>query len=119
MSAEGYDTWILEMRGAGLSTYGMDLGAVKRPPHAMSKQTISSNGTYNLVSQSDELQLVRNFMETFMQLSERLSRFADFQERFSTALKDFQKQLDLIVKCDWDFDHYLEEDVPVAVRWSI
>lgn len=117
MSAEGYDTWILEMRGAGLSTYGMDLGAVKQPPHAMSKQTISSNGTYNLVSQSDELQLVRNFMETFMQLSERLSRFADFQEHFSTALEDFQKQLNLIVKCDWDFDHYLEEDVPVAMEY--
>ena len=42
--------------------------------------------------------------------------FAEFQERFSTTLEDFQKQLDLVVKLDWDFDHYLEEDVPVAVR---
>ncbi|KAH0974558.1 hypothetical protein GBA52_016457 [Prunus armeniaca] len=24
-------------------------------------------------------------------------------------------QLDLIVKFDWDFDHYLEEDLPVAL----
>jgi hypothetical protein len=23
----------------------------------------------------------------------------------------------LIVKYDWDFDNYLEEDVPAAVRW--
>lgn len=40
----------------------------------------------------------------------------DLQERFSSTIEDFQKQLDLIVKYDWDFDHYLEEDVPAAVR---
>ncbi|XWS37626.1 hypothetical protein CRYUN_Cryun19dG0060900 [Craigia yunnanensis] len=37
------------------------------------------------------------------------------QNRISTAVKDVQKQLDLIVNYDWDFDHYLEEDVPAAV----
>ncbi|CAB4311736.1 unnamed protein product [Prunus armeniaca] len=174
MSAQGYDTWILEVRGSGLSTYGMDLGEVKQPLNAMSKQTRSSvkherksgafansemslNGTYNMVSKSDELQLVTNSMETFTHLPERLSgflneglleagqnssiatqirdlsqrlsniigegpqavptRFVDFQERFSTKLEDFQKQLDLIVKFDWDFDHYLEEDLPVAMEY--
>ncbi|CAL9031628.1 unnamed protein product [Prunus brigantina] len=174
MSAQGYDTWILEVRGSGLSTYGMDLGEVKQPLNAMSKQTRSSvkhkrksgafanpemslNGTYNMVSKSDELQLVTNSMETFTHLPERLSgflneglleagqnssiatqirdlsqrlsniigegpravptRFVDFQERFSTTLEDFQKQLDLIVKFDWDFDHYLEEDLPVAMEY--
>lgn len=40
----------------------------------------------------------------------------DLQERFASTLEDFQKQLDLIVKYDWDFDHYLEEDVPAVVR---
>ena len=40
----------------------------------------------------------------------------DLQERFSSTIEDFQKQLDLIVKYDWDFDQYLEEDVPAAVR---
>lgn len=40
----------------------------------------------------------------------------DLQGRFFTRLEEFQKQLDLIVKYDWDFDHYLEEDVPAAVR---
>lgn len=45
-------------------------------------------------------------------------QFFDLQERLSTSLDDFQKQLDLIVKNDWDFDHYLEEDVPAVVRWQ-
>lgn len=40
----------------------------------------------------------------------------DLQERLSSTLEDFQKQLDLIVKYDWDFDHYLEEDIPAVVR---
>lgn len=44
------------------------------------------------------------------------AQFTDLQERFSTTLGDLQRQLDLIVKYDWDFDHYLEEDVPAAVR---
>lgn len=43
-------------------------------------------------------------------------QFYNFQERFSSSLEDFLKQLDLIVKYDWDFDHYLEEDLPAAVR---
>lgn len=39
------------------------------------------------------------------------------QEYLSSTLEDFQKQLDVIENYDWDFDHYLEEDVPTAVRW--
>ncbi|VVA18027.1 PREDICTED: conserved [Prunus dulcis] len=41
----------------------------------------------------------------------------DLQERFASTLEDFQKQLDLIVKYDWDFDHYLEEDVPAVMEY--
>lgn len=44
------------------------------------------------------------------------TRFLDLQERFSTTLDEFQKQVDLIVKYDWDFDSYLVEDVYAAVR---
>lgn len=32
------------------------------------------------------------------------------------TIEDFLKQIDMIVKYNWDFDHYLEEDVPAAVR---
>lgn len=42
-------------------------------------------------------------------------QLSDLQERLSDTIKDFQKQLDTIQIYDWDFDHYLEEDVPIAV----
>ncbi|ONM39024.1 Uncharacterized conserved protein UCP031088 alpha/beta hydrolase [Zea mays] len=38
-----------------------------------------------------------------------------WQERLSATIEDLQKQLELIISYDWDFDHYLEEDVPAAV----
>lgn len=44
------------------------------------------------------------------------ARILEFPDRFTATFEEFQKQLDLIVKYDWDFDHYLEEDVPAAVR---
>lgn len=34
MSSQGFDTWILEVRGAGLSAYRMDFGKVKQPVDA-------------------------------------------------------------------------------------
>ncbi|KAK7269810.1 hypothetical protein RIF29_22557 [Crotalaria pallida] len=43
----------------------------------------------------------------------------DLQTRFSSTIDDFQKQLDLMVKYDWDFDHYLEEDVPAVMEYII
>ncbi|OWM62620.1 hypothetical protein CDL15_Pgr019914 [Punica granatum] len=43
--------------------------------------------------------------------------FIDLQERISSSLEDFEKQLDVIVKYDWDFDHYLEEDVPAVMEY--
>ncbi|XP_050375081.1 uncharacterized protein LOC126792670 [Argentina anserina] len=43
----------------------------------------------------------------------------NLQERLSSTLEDFQKQLDLIVKYDWDFDHYLEEDIPAVMEYII
>ncbi|XP_054823884.1 uncharacterized protein LOC129321925 isoform X2 [Prosopis cineraria] len=46
-------------------------------------------------------------------------RFLNLQERFTSTLEDFQKQLDLMVKYDWDFDHYLEEDVPAAMEYIL
>jgi hypothetical protein len=39
----------------------------------------------------------------------------DLQEKFAATIEDFQKQLNLILTYDWDFDHYLEEDIPAAV----
>lgn len=44
------------------------------------------------------------------------AQFMDLQDKFPVTLGNLQQLLDLIVKYDWDFDHYLEEDVPAAVR---
>lgn len=43
------------------------------------------------------------------------AQIADLQERLMTTIDDFQKLLDLVVAYDWDFDNYLEEDVPAVV----
>lgn len=263
MAGQGFDTWILEFRGAGLSMQGLNSKQIKQSANAISQQikaaASATNGSFSAGQQSnistgaelsmlglnskefeqstnvlsdqmeaaakstqqsnivpgaleeskisavkedtmriatvwDESKLVMKLTETFMLLSERLSGFLsegqlkimsaklfdqiskliedsqlserfnevrgnlsrlletrqnsgitsqirdlsqrlvniieegqrsvspqlfDLQERFSSTIEDFQKQLDLIVKYDWDFDQYLEEDVPAAVRWNI
>lgn len=232
MSGQGFETWILELRGAGLSVQGSNSKEIEQAAVAKSEkmETASESATNgalpsekklnnvsNVVSESDissakgkkpenltavedltglatvwdESILVTRLTETFMRLSERVSGFLserqsklmsaklldqiskllvdspfferfneirgkisalletrqssgvtsqitdlseklvniieegqrsvspqlfDLQERFTSTLEDFQKQLDLMVKYDWDLDHYLEEDVPAAVR---
>ena len=232
MSGQGFDTWILEVRGAGLSVQASNTKEIKQSANERSGQMEAAsksvtNSTFPVEPQStnstiafaesetfavkekesesmavkgdttgmatvwDESRLVMKLTETFMLLSERLSGFLsegqskimsaklfdqisrllvdsqlsgrfndirdkllglletrqnssiasqirdlsqrivniidegqisvspplfDLQERFVSTIEDFQKQLDLIVKYDWDFDHYLEEDVPAAVR---
>jgi len=231
MSGQGFDTWILEVRGAGLSVQGSKSKEIKQSAYERSEQMeaasrSATNGAFPVEAQStipgaleesetfavkgeesesiavegdmmgiatvwDESRLVMKLTETFMRLSERLSGFLsegqskimyakffdqiskllvdsqlserfneireklsnlletrqnssitnqiwdlsqrivtiieegqrsvspplfDLQERLASTIEDFQKQLDLIVKYDWDFDHYLEEDVPAAVR---
>ncbi|KAH6802079.1 alpha/beta hydrolase family protein [Perilla frutescens var. frutescens] len=223
MCGQGFDTWVLEVRGAGLSTQESDCKDVEKSAHAKSEQMVAAaenmtNGALPANEQStlvpsrteksetsgvseelnglatvwDESRLVTELTQTFTRLSERLSGFLsesqskimsakffdqvsklledsfiferfnevrqnllslletrqnstvasqirdlsqklvditeeaqrsvspqlfDLQERLITTLQDFEKQLDLIVKYDWDFDHYLEEDVPAAMEY--
>ncbi|XP_013661618.1 uncharacterized protein LOC106366549 isoform X2 [Brassica napus] len=169
MSGEGYETWILEVRGAGLSTRVSDLKDVEDSAHELSRQIEStakaaakeakatdvtdSAPDVSVVGEAsasawDESKIVARLTATFMRLSERLSGFLseglgnqireltqrlvnllddgqrsvspqliDLQERLTSTIEDFQKQLDLIVKYDWDFDNYLEEDVPAAIEY--
>ncbi|KAL6577636.1 hypothetical protein OROMI_009964 [Orobanche minor] len=176
MCGQGFDTWVLEVRGAGLSMQGSDSKKVERLAHAKSDQMeaaaenvtnplpadhLSSMVQSNLENSEtavaneeptgiatawDESRLVTEVSETFIRLSERLSgflseagqikdlsqklvdiieegqrtvspQFFDLQERLLATVDDFQKQLDLIVKYDWDFDHYLEEDIPVVMEY--
>lgn len=44
------------------------------------------------------------------------SHFLGAAENFNTTLGDLQQQFELIFKYDWDFDHFLDEDVPAVVR---
>lgn len=226
MSGQGFDTWVLEVRGAGLSMQESDPRKIEQSANAMSEKieataNTATNEAFSSEQQStitprsnssaesnisaakeekgiatawDESKLVTKLTETFMLLSERLSGFLsegqskimsaklldqisklledsqlfdrfteirgkltnlleagenyaiagqirdlserlvniiddgqrsvspplfDLQERVLATIEDFQKQIELIVKYDWDFDHYLEEDVPAVVRWSI
>ncbi|KAF5727734.1 hypothetical protein HS088_TW22G01431 [Tripterygium wilfordii] len=252
MAGQGYDTWVLEVRGAGLSVWGSSIKEIEQSVNIVSKHMeeaaesatenatngavsakeqptdswsaedsktrIANNGVVSVKKQPtdsqshvsenmmsvikddptgiatvwDESKLVAKLTETFMRLSETLSGFLsegqsktisvklldqiskligdsqlserfneiregllrlletrqnsaiggqfrdlserlvnvieegqrsvspqlfDLQERFYSTIEDFQKQLDLIVKYDWDFDHYLEEDVPAAMKY--
>ncbi|KAL3636048.1 hypothetical protein CASFOL_020595 [Castilleja foliolosa] len=223
MCGQGFDTWVLEVRGAGLSMQGSDSKEVEETAHEISgkmeaaaenvtNETLSSDqpssipqinsenpvtGEVNeesskVTQSSEEPRLVSEVSETFTRLSEGPSGFLgegqskilsgkfldqisklledtftrgrfgeirakflslleskqnsgiagqikelsqklidiidegqrsvspplfDLQERLSTTVDDFQKQLDLIVKYDWDFDHYLEEDIPAVMEY--
>ncbi|CAK9311286.1 unnamed protein product [Citrullus colocynthis] len=233
MSGQGFDTWILEVRGAGLSLQEPDLKEIEHSAKVKSDKMEAAsegkiNGNLHVAEEStkilndlaksdscingkesdfsmveeedfigittiwDESSVVSELTETFMRLSERLSGFLsegqsrimsaklfdqiskllvdsqlserfnevrgrlsnlletgqtsviagqirdlsqrlveiiedgqrsvspplfNLQERFTSTIDDFQKQLDLIVKYDWDFDHYLLEDLPVAIDY--
>ncbi|VFQ78179.1 unnamed protein product [Cuscuta campestris] len=224
MCGQGFDTWILEVRGAGLSLNESDSQNIEKAAHEMSediKSTTRRNAAIGKLSVAedsrntsknsedfdielvkedpveigtvfDEPRLVTQLTETFMRLSERLSGFLsesqskiisakfvdqlsrllqdsflyerfneirnnllnllevrqnsavasqirdlsqrivniieegqrsvspplyDLHERLISTIEDFQKQIDLMIKYDWDFDNYLEEDVPAAMKY--
>lgn len=180
MSSQGYDTWILEFRGAGLSSE-VASKEVKQPISLPSERMESTpktqeNGVVSVSSQNqpnpnsdssvekkemaesdDQSQLLMTFTETFKRFSERLSTlikegspealqnstlatqirdlsqrlgdiieegqrsvsppFTDLLDRFSSTIENLQTQIDILGKYNWDFDHYLEEDVPAAMEY--
>ncbi|KAK3015859.1 hypothetical protein RJ639_005799 [Escallonia herrerae] len=153
MSSQGFDTWVLEFRGAGLSAE-VDSREVKLPIAPNSQKIdlatkIKANSAYSGEDMSDSLvesevssAKKRREVSTkpgtsearqnsdlagqIKDLSQRLANiveegqrsvsrpFLDLLVHCSTVIEDFQKRLDLIVKYNWDFDHYLEADVPAA-----
>ncbi|KAL6615837.1 hypothetical protein ACP70R_038107 [Stipagrostis hirtigluma subsp. patula] len=220
MSMQGFDTWIVEVRGAGLSMRGSELAAASTksdvPPNSDldNSSTLKANvvvpeknmstsqpqisevpviADKDIVGQStsEEPQLVTKLSNAMARLSEsfsgyvkdsRLRNIADsffdrvselvpdaslasleevsekilgllelpqtsvisdqisnlsqrlvkilgegqqnvsprlfgWQERLSATIEDLQKQLELIISYDWDFEHYLEEDVPAAMDY--
>ncbi|EFJ14312.1 hypothetical protein SELMODRAFT_181092 [Selaginella moellendorffii] len=170
MSSNGFDTWILEMRAAGLSKNEEEEEQLKTsdPKKTASQlsstvvelaeklravvnegqsRVLSARLAEQLSSILEDAQLSHRYQEIkdrlvklleerknaaftsqLIDLSNRLtrlleetqvsvSRVRDLQSRLTSTVDEFQKFLDLIVKYDWDFDHYLEEDVPAAIEY--
>ncbi|KAF4386345.1 hypothetical protein F8388_019972 [Cannabis sativa] len=175
MSKNGYDTWILEVRGSGLSTLGLvDLHKDNDSLNSVSENITSSSFSYGqnggfadsdiysarrswTYMVSDQLQLMAKLRKTAMPSSGRSSNFVnkglleahqnsvnatgvtgmkqwlvdimrqsqrlfpeqfmDLQENISATLEDLQQQFELMFKYDWDFDNFLEEDVPAAMEY--
>ncbi|CAD6237304.1 unnamed protein product [Miscanthus lutarioriparius] len=200
MSMQGFDTWIVEVRGAGLSMRGSELAAANTESDITPDPSLDESSTAkasvvvpaenmstsqpqisevpviadkNMVgtSISEEPQLVTKLSNALAQLGETFSELAPdaslasleevserilgllelpqtsvisdqisnlsqclvkilgegqqsvspklfgWQERLSATIEDLQKQLELIISYDWDFDHYLEEDVLAAMHY--
>ena len=107
MSGNGFDTWILEVRGAGLSALGLDLhkdnqpfsnmsenitsssgnhgqkGVVPRRPHSTANFRAFADSDISYVKRRgtsmvlDQLQLMTKLRKTCMPLSGRLSNFVN------------------------------------------
>lgn len=122
MSGQGYDTWILELRGAGLSAPEVDFGQVEDFYADTANKSFQIKRSFSDTEKSfDFAGQLRDFVQNVVNIIEEAERsypllVFDRQNHISTAVKNMHKQLDLIVKYDWDFDNYLEEDVPAAVR---
>nr|XP_018626915.1 uncharacterized protein LOC104097959 isoform X3 [Nicotiana tomentosiformis] len=194
MCNQGFDTWILEVRGTGLSVQESDSKNIEKSAHTASNEMEAATDNANdrglsasqqstdvqgasekhdaaLVKEEptvvstvwDESRVVAKLTDAFMRLSERVSGFvsgsqskivsAKLVHQISKLLEDSflykrvnairkkllslletrensavltsqvgelskkLEQVDLILKYDWDFDHYLEEDVPAAMEY--
>ncbi|XP_010416198.1 PREDICTED: uncharacterized protein LOC104702080 isoform X1 [Camelina sativa] len=100
MSGSGFDTWILELRGAGLSSLTVDT-------NLDNQQWIVSNLLENLVNVSERLENVLDGG----------SKIIGLQDRLSKRVGDFKQRFELIPHYNWDFDNYLEEDIPSAMEY--
>ncbi|XP_023766978.1 uncharacterized protein LOC111915554 isoform X2 [Lactuca sativa] len=126
MSSQGYDTWILEFRGAGLSSE-VASKEVKQPISLPSERMESTpktqeNGSPEALQNSTLATQIRDLSQRLGDIIEEGQRsvsppFTDLLDRFSSTIENLQTQIDILGKYNWDFDHYLEEDVPAAMEY--
>ncbi|XP_038894452.1 uncharacterized protein LOC120083031 [Benincasa hispida] len=132
MSNQGYDTWILEVRGLGLST---DRGKMKDTEQirseTLAKQPLVKASTYEssegsgISSRDGQTSNIatqlRQWNKNLINLIDGAQQLGPFQpfnlQGVTSALEEFQEQLHVYEKYDWDFDNYLEEDVPAAMEY--
>lgn len=58
------------------------------------------------------------WLEGIVKESQRLvpTQLLGMQKGLSSTFEDFQRQFEMIFEYDWDFDSFLEGDLPAAVR---
>ncbi|XP_035842752.1 uncharacterized protein LOC110920768 isoform X2 [Helianthus annuus] len=136
MSSQGFDTWILEFRGAGLSSEVASkevkqpvslpperLDATsKNPPNVISDSSAQSSP--EALQNSTLATQIRDLSQRLVDIMEEGQRsvsppITDLLDRFSSTVENLQSQIDLLGKYNWDFDHYLEEDVPAAMEYIL
>ncbi|KAK4280754.1 hypothetical protein QN277_012334 [Acacia crassicarpa] len=112
MSALGFDTWTLEVRGSGLSTHGVDLKEIFNDQPGLRGMRGNSTIDSQIRDLNRRLQAITAGDQPFF-----LDDVLELQGRFIAIMQEFQEQLELVANNDWDFDHYLEEDVPAAMEY--
>ncbi|XP_011004082.1 PREDICTED: uncharacterized protein LOC105110676 isoform X2 [Populus euphratica] len=132
MSNQGFDTWTLEVRGAGLSAlvgdHGEDSEILSKSKKSQSKLSetlvrLSEKflGYFDEGRNSIIACQIRDLSQKLVNIIEGQRSVAPqifgFSENFSTALEKFLNQVDLIEKYDWDFDHYLKDDLPAVIGY--
>uniref|UniRef100_A0A803MR91 AB hydrolase-1 domain-containing protein n=1 Tax=Chenopodium quinoa TaxID=63459 RepID=A0A803MR91_CHEQI len=99
MSSEGFDTWILEVRG----TFIYKAKQFKTNELAgLSK----SNQTTAGQSQIKDLSLSLSPLP-----------FLEMNEQLVPMMEDIQRQLNLFLDSEWDFDQLVKEDLPLVVDY--
>lgn len=119
MSGHGFDTWILEARGAGLSRRQAEHVESGQPANPLDKEIVEewtkARETSMTDAQVDGLGLrFRNSIQGQLSASALL---LDLHERLSRIARDVRKQLDLFMDNGWDFDHCLKEDIPAVMEY--
>lgn len=78
----------------------------------------------NIGSRNGEQQIVSDLLENVINVSERMENVLDegfkilgLQDRLSKRVGDFKQRLELIPRYNWDFDNYLDEDIPSAMEY--
>ncbi|TVU06736.1 hypothetical protein EJB05_49964, partial [Eragrostis curvula] len=175
MSSQGFDTWVVEVRGAGLSmrendspaasessTFDAASGGIKSLDKQSTLEVSSLQNSGGSSTDFDDLGIVAldeppilaelsNFFDrisklmeeailnqNFHEITEKISVLSDMvessaiigpvREESLRLLKNVQEQLDswerfvmtqmhLTSEYNWDFDHYLEEDIPAAMEY--
>ncbi|CAI0431769.1 unnamed protein product [Linum tenue] len=135
MSGQGFDTWVLELRGSGLSTFRVGIGEDSDASLGESKGRLEQRPSESFMNGADRLSSffddgvssqigsqIRNLSQKLLDVIEGSQQFVSpnvglFQGLFPSELEDVIKQLDMVSKYDWDLDHHLEEDLPSAVEY--